>query len=147
MSLRPQYANAILQGTKLYEIRRTRPQFVPGTVVWLYATKPIGAIVGSFEVGVVISGEPSKLWHRFGQSFGVESGAFQKYVRGREQVFAIQVLNVRPAVFPLPPGLTPPQSYRYLKVDSLGLPGCDIQGPPLSSTCSKGHTMEALGSS
>lgn len=118
MSIHPQYAEAILLGTKRYELRRMRPQFPPGTIVWLYATKPRGAIVGCFESGDIIAGAPWTLWRSIGSDLAIESKAFRAYVAGCERVFAIEIRGVRPAPsdFQMPAGLMAPQSYMYLPV-------------------------------
>jgi predicted transcriptional regulator len=118
MSIHPEYAEAILLGTKRYELRRMRPQFPPGTIVWLYATKPRGAIVGCFESGEIIAGAPWTLWRSLGSDLGIESKAFRAYVAGCERVFAIEIRAARPAPsdLPMPAGLIPPQSYMYLPV-------------------------------
>lgn len=120
MSIHPKYAEAILLGRKRYELRRARPQFPAGTIVWLYATKPRGAIVGWFESGQVVSGPPQTLWRSLGNDLGVDSKAFKAYVSGCERVFAIEIRGARPAPsdLPMPPGLLPPQSYRYLPAET-----------------------------
>jgi predicted transcriptional regulator len=115
MSVHPRYAEAILEGKKRYEIRRARPQFPPGTIVWLYATKPRSAIVGWFESGEVISAEPRNLWLRFSETLCIEPEAFEQYVSGRDCVSAIEIRDVQAMTdLPMPRGLMPPQSYRYL---------------------------------
>jgi predicted transcriptional regulator len=118
MSIHPKYAEAILQGAKRYELRRTRPQFPPGTIVWLYATKPRGAVVGCFESGQILSGPPQTLWRSIGNDLGIELKAFRSYVSGCERVFAIEIREARsaPNDLPMPTGMIPPQSYRYLPV-------------------------------
>jgi len=116
MSIHPRYAEAIVRGTKRYELRRTRPQFPPGSIVWVYATKPRGAIVGYFESGQIISGPPQTLWRSIGADLGIEAKAFRAYVAGCERVFAIEIRSARPAPndLPMPVGFIPPQSYMYL---------------------------------
>jgi predicted transcriptional regulator len=120
MSIHPQYAEAIVLGHKRYEIRRARPQFPAGTIVWLYATKPRGAIVGWFESGQVIDGPPQTLWRSLKNELGIDSKAFKAYVSGCERVFAIEIRWARPAPsdLPMPRGLLPPQSYRYLPAET-----------------------------
>ncbi|SFO06949.1 ASCH domain-containing protein [Amycolatopsis rubida] len=46
MSLRPRFAEAILDGTKTIELRRTRVSAPPGTKLVLYASAPTMAVVG-----------------------------------------------------------------------------------------------------
>ena len=48
LAIHPEYADAILEGSKSFEIRRRCPDLPPGTLVYLYATSPISEIVGGF---------------------------------------------------------------------------------------------------
>jgi predicted transcriptional regulator len=47
MSIKPKYAQAILDGTKKYEFRKTHPLYRVGKV-YIYETAPTKAIVGWF---------------------------------------------------------------------------------------------------
>lgn len=47
LSIKPKYAAMILNGTKTVELRKSLPRELPGKV-YLYATKPVGKIVGWF---------------------------------------------------------------------------------------------------
>jgi predicted transcriptional regulator len=117
MSIHPQYAVAIFEGRKRYELRRSRPQFAAGTIVWLYATRPRAAIVGWFEAGDVISGKPIDLWLGLRQNLGVNWSDYRSYLSGCQRAFAIEIRHSQPIPqdVPMPPGLRVPQSYRYLR--------------------------------
>ena len=52
MSIKEQWAEAILARRKRWEFRR-RCSLEPGMRVWLYATAPRAEIIGYFTVGVV----------------------------------------------------------------------------------------------
>src|SRR5438105_780743 len=58
LPIRPRWALAILEGSKRWELRTRRPSVDSGDVVVLYATSPLRAVVGSFMVGEIISGDP-----------------------------------------------------------------------------------------
>lgn len=58
MSIHPKHAEAILNGTKTVEFRKTRPRKPFGMVI-VYATAPVKRIVGQFEVSEIIA-EPPK---------------------------------------------------------------------------------------
>jgi predicted transcriptional regulator len=114
MSIHPRFAEDILAGKKQYELRRVRPQFPPGTIIWVYATKPMGWVVGWFESGSILSGSPPELWARLGSRLGIDIEAFDHYLRGRKQVFAIEIKNPRLLSRRPPKPRVIPQSYLYL---------------------------------
>jgi predicted transcriptional regulator len=117
MSVKERFAEAILGQQKRYELRRVRPRIASGSVVWLYATKPCGAVVGWFEAGDVISAPPPELWKRVGQQSGVSRAEFVAYFTGCDTGHAIEVRrSVRTPRRPLPDAGRAPQSYRYLNV-------------------------------
>ena len=46
ISIHPDYADAIFAGKKTIELRRRIPEVPSGTRLWIYATRPTGAIIG-----------------------------------------------------------------------------------------------------
>lgn len=117
MSIRPQFVQAILQGIKRFEFRRTRFRRKVDIVV-IYATSPIGKVVGEFDVRAILAGPPEVLWRRTHDEAGIEEAAFEEYFRGASNGYAIEVGEVREYPNPYCPkeryGLRPPQSFAYL---------------------------------
>ena len=119
LSIKPEYAEKILVGEKKYEFRKVLPKALDVTTVVIYATKPVGMVVGEFEIEKFLSHKPSKLWSLTSASAGISKGFFNEYFRGRETAHAIKVRDVRRYEEPLTLGsvLTngiAPQSFCYL---------------------------------
>ena len=121
LSVRPRYAYAILDGAKTAEIRRQRPTVHPGTLVIIYATKPVGAIVGTARIAGMSCGSPADMWERHDRTTGVTRAEYDAYLVGAETAYLLFLREVQR----LEPLLTleqirsattfqPPQSYRYL---------------------------------
>ena len=118
MSIRPPYAAAILDGTKLVEFRKRRLASDIDTVV-IYMTSPVMAVVGHFTVTEQVTGSPRELWERFEQVAGIDADAYNEYFDGTEDAVGIVIDTVTIYDEPLPlddidPGGRPPQSYKYL---------------------------------
>ena len=64
ISVKPKYANAILEGTKTVELRRTRPNLPDGSLVILYSSTPTRAVVGWAHLTGVREGTPIEIWDR-----------------------------------------------------------------------------------
>ena len=119
LSIRPQYANSILDGTKKYEFRRRVHRDSRVHTVVIYATKPVGKVVGEFSIKSVHSAHPDSLWERTKEFSGITRSFFLEYFSGREVGHAIEVKRVKKYRKPmelsdlLPSGIAP-QSYAYL---------------------------------
>lgn len=118
LSIHPRHAESILSGNKKVEFRRVRFKRDVSHVV-VYATAPVGKVVGWFSVKEIDSRHPRMLWRRYRQVSGVSSKEFNAYFDGVEQGTAIAVDVAERLVEPIPlatisPSFTPPQSYRYV---------------------------------
>ena len=121
LSVKPRFAKSILDGTKVAEIRRQRPAVQPGTLVIIYATRPIGAIVGTARISDVSYGSPDDMWAHHHMHVGIGKSDFDSYLAGASVAYILQLAEVQRLV----PLLTleqmqkvtsfqPPQSYRYV---------------------------------
>ncbi len=118
LSIRPPYAEAILSGTKRVEFRKA-PFARKIRYAVIYATKPIGKVLGWFKVDGVEALPPTELWWKFSDCGGICERDFRDYYASADVGYAIRVgKTVR---FPQAKSLheigdfgQPPQSFRYL---------------------------------
>ena len=117
LSIRPNFADAIIRGEKKYEFRRSI--FArPVDVVLVYATVPVRRVLAEFDVRSIISEALPGLWKRTHQFAGIDSEFFWKYFEGKDYGYAIEIGDVRTYKTPFCPieelGVYPPQSFVYL---------------------------------
>jgi predicted transcriptional regulator len=132
MSLHPEFASAILTGRKTVEFRKRR--VAPDvTHVLIYATHPVGAVVGIFEIAGQTTAAPTELWHQFRDVGGLTCGRFFDYFAGCTAGTGIRVGSVRSFDRSMPLRETvglgrPPQSVQYLDdvQASRALALCDV---------------------
>lgn len=122
-SIKPQYAEAILKGTKKVEFRRTTLAPDVSHIV-IYATTPVQKVIGTFEVDGVDRARPSTLWDTYGGVGGIDRSDYMDYFEGSDSAYAIRVRAPRTwtqplALADLSPGLRAPQSYQYLRDEAL----------------------------
>ncbi|WP_103469530.1 ASCH domain-containing protein [Pseudomonas putida] len=120
LSIKPEYATKILSGEKKFEFRKVGFNEPGVNTVIIYATKPIGKLVGEFEVVQVLTGSPSKIWEYTKENAGIDKRFFDLYYKGKKQAVAIAVGEVTRYTIPkqlseLGIGNIPPQSFRYIK--------------------------------
>lgn len=119
LSIKPEFAEGILNGTKRYEFRRRVHVNDRVRTVVIYATLPVGKVVGEFSIGNIHAETPKELWKRTKDASGITKSFFSEYFRGRDVGYAIEVRQVKRYAKPkslcevLPSGVAP-QSYAYL---------------------------------
>jgi len=89
ISIHPTYADAILAGTKTIELRRRTPELRSGTRLWIYATRPTGAVVGYVTVQEVAKAHPTTIWKKHRAGTGVDHASFKAYFNGAKEAVAI----------------------------------------------------------
>lgn len=118
MSIHPEYAEALLSGSKKVEFRRLAPKEKVGYVV-VYATKPVGAILGVLQIDSVERDSPERLWARYRDVGGISFDGFFQYFDGCAQGSALVVKQAWRCKAPMDLhglGLAgkAPQSFKYL---------------------------------
>jgi predicted transcriptional regulator len=119
MSIRPEYAEAILSGKKTFELRRRRPSFAVGSRVVVYSSSPDQRLLGTFEAGSVHEASPDEIWQMVSKRAGIDRDAFDAYFSGCENAYAIEVRSPQ-RLDPKPLRFRPPQSYLFLHPGSSG---------------------------
>lgn len=123
ISIKPEYANKIFDGSKTVELRRVRPRLREDDIVIVYASCPEKALFGWFEVERIIEENPSKLWHKVENKAGINRKTFDSYYEGATLGYGILLKKSFPFNKPIDletikekwSEFRPPQSYHYLK--------------------------------
>ena len=95
LSLKPQYVDLILSGEKAVELRNRVVRMEPGTMIWIYATRPVGGIVALAELDSVVHDTPAEIWFRFEREMCIDREHFDSYIDNRESVSALKLSSVR----------------------------------------------------
>ena len=119
LSIKPEYANKIFSGEKRFEFRKSIFRNAAVRAVVVYATMPVGKVIGEFEIDEVLQASPQALWSKTRQFSGISRSFFNEYFEGRDTAYAIKVLTVKRYRSPIDlervaPTRHPPQSFRYL---------------------------------
>lgn len=118
LSIKPEFANKIFEGTKRYEFRRTIFKNPDVTKVVVYASSPIQKIIGEFEIESIIEDNLESLWRKTKNYSGISEEYFFKYFVDKELGFAIKIKSFKkygtPKCIREDYNLFPPQSFLYL---------------------------------
>ena len=121
LSIKPAFAESILNGTKSVEFRRVIFKSKSVTKVILYASHPVKKVVGEFEVYDILSLKIDLLWEQTSRHAGIDKNYFYSYFSGKSVGHAIKI--TRPRRYKNPVDLAegysvrrPPQSFQYVPV-------------------------------
>ena len=124
MSMKPEFAERIMRRKKTVELRRKFSTRWIGHRINIYASAPVMGLMGEARIAGVVANTPELIWDRFHDQIGCTRAEFDTYVIGTDQVYAIELDEVRPYRDRFPLGhishlikehLTPPQSYMTLE--------------------------------
>lgn len=118
LSIKPEFANKIFDGTKKFEFRRSIFKNQAVNTVVVYASAPISKVIGEFEIETVIRKKLNELWNETKDFSGISREYYDLYFTGKVEGFAIQVTNPRlynkARNLKEEYGMVPPQSFAYL---------------------------------
>lgn len=116
LSIKPEFANKIFDGTKLFEFRkRIFNDSIKSVLV--YSSSPVQKVIGEFQIGEIIKHDLETLWDLTKEYSGISEDYFYEYFADKEHGYAIQIK--KKTKFRIPKclredyNLTPPQSFAY----------------------------------
>jgi predicted transcriptional regulator len=116
LSIKPEFANKIFDGTKLFEFRkRIFHESIKSVLV--YSSSPVQKVIGEFQIGEIIKHDLETLWDLTKEYSGISEDYFYEYFADKEHGYAIQIK--KKTKFRIPKclredyNLTPPQSFAY----------------------------------
>lgn len=118
LSIKPEYALKIFEGSKKYEYRRNIFKRHDVTTIVVYASDPIKKVIGEFEIDGIIHEDPMILWEQTREHAGISRELFMNYFKDKNKGYAIKVKNIKSYDAPLLLDRLmisyPPQSFIYL---------------------------------
>jgi predicted transcriptional regulator len=121
LSIKPRYAEKIMDGSKTVELRRRFSAAVPaGARAWIYSTTPTKAMIGAATITRVEQLSTNDIWRRYKDVAAVSKQEFNEYFSGRDDGYAIVLSSPLSLHTPVPLAdlrsnfeFEPPQSYQY----------------------------------
>lgn len=118
LSIKPEFAEKIFDGTKLYEFRRSIFKNRNIRTIVVYASSPVQRVIGEFEIDTILNYELQKLWDDTKDYSGISENFFFEYFSNKEKGFAIKIKKTKLYKKSLSLkddfNATPPQSFMYL---------------------------------
>ncbi len=119
LSIKPEYAEKIFDGTKKYEFRRSVFKNHSIKTIVVYASSPVKRVIGEFDIEKIIVDDLHKLWNKTKEFSGISEDFFFEYFNNKEKGYAIKIKQTRRYQKSLSLkddfNATPPQSFMYLE--------------------------------
>lgn len=90
LSIKPEYANRIIDGTKKFEFRRRVSSKTVDRIL-IYSTSPVQQVIGEVEVVEVLKMKPSPLWEATKKEAGISRAKFRAYFSDCEEAYAYKL--------------------------------------------------------
>jgi len=100
LSIKPEYADKILSGEKRFEFRKSIFKKEGIRTVIIYATMPVGKVIGEFNIKNILSDKPEFIWDRTRDLSGITKSFFDSYFYERSRAYAIEVESVKNTIHP-----------------------------------------------
>jgi len=118
LSIKPEYAEKIFNGTKKYEFRRSVFKNPDVKTIVVYASSPVQRVIGEFTIDKILNEDLKKLWEKTKEFSGISENFFFEYFNNKEKGFAIKIKDVikykESLCLKSNFNATPPQSFMYL---------------------------------
>jgi predicted transcriptional regulator len=120
-SIKPEFADQILEGIKTVELRRRFTNVAPiGARAFIYSSRPVKAMVGYATISDVRRLHVSEIWKEYADKAGISHEAFNAYFRGVTHGYVIALCDPK-RLQPVATinhlrdqfGFRAPQSYRF----------------------------------
>ncbi len=118
LSIKPEFAERIFNGSKMYEFRKVIFKNADIKTVVVYASSPVQRVIGEFDIESILSDEPERIWEKTADSSGISKEFFFDYFKQKDIAFAIKVEAARRYKTPVSLqdayNVNPPQSFCYI---------------------------------
>jgi predicted transcriptional regulator len=118
LSIKPEFANKIFNGTKKFEFRRVIFKSKDIKTIIVYASSPVQKVIGEFEIEEILNEDLNILWEKTKDFAGIPEQFFFQYFSKKDKGFAIRIKKTKKYKIPLSIQkdfkLSPPQSFAYV---------------------------------
>lgn len=119
LSIKPEFAVKIFNGTKKYEYRKILFKQPNVDTVVVYASYPTRAVLGEFKIDNILIDNIKTIWAKTEPYSGISEHYYRSYYSGKSVAIAIKIGQTKLYKHPLPLSdfniNYPPQSFCYLQ--------------------------------
>ena len=95
LSIKPEFAHKIFEGSKKFEFRKQVFKDASVKKVIVYSSSPEQKVIGEFEIEAILDDTPNKIWIQTRLYSGISQEFFESYFEGRDKAYAIKVASTK----------------------------------------------------
>lgn len=91
LSIKPIFAEKILNGIKKYEFRKSIFKRDDIHKVVVYASAPVKQVIGEFNIEEILNDDVDTIWKKTANEAGISKKYYQDYFDNKERAYAIKI--------------------------------------------------------
>lgn len=91
LSIKPEFAYKIFDGTKKYEFRRTLFKRKDVNEVVVYVSFPVKKVIGEFRIEDILTDNVDSIWEKTKEYSGITEQYYNEYFENKDKANAIKV--------------------------------------------------------
>lgn len=95
LSIKPEFAEKIFNGTKKYEFRKSIFKNKDVDTVVVYASSPWQYVIGEFKIDTILNDNVDRIWEQTREYSGITEDFFRMYFAHKTNAFAIKIGHVK----------------------------------------------------
>lgn len=94
LSIKPEFADKIFNGTKKYEFRKSIFKNKDVDTVVVYVSYPWKYIIGEFKIDAILCDNVDKIWKQTQDFSGISEDFYRMYFENKTSAYAIKIGHV-----------------------------------------------------
>lgn len=95
LSIKPEFAEKIFDGTKKYEFRKSIFKNTDIRTVVVYASSPVQRVIGEFTIDSILNDDVDTIWTKTEHYSGITHDFYMSYFANKEKAYAIKIRNAK----------------------------------------------------
>lgn len=91
LSIKPEFAEKIFNGTKKYEFRKSIFKNTDVNKVVVYASSPVQRVIGEFTIADILNDDVETIWKETASQSGITHDFYMSYFANKEKAYAIKI--------------------------------------------------------
>lgn len=91
LSIKPEFAEKIFDGTKKYEFRKSIFKNSDVQKVIVYASSPVQKVIGEFSIVDILNDDIETIWKKTALQSGITHDFYLSYFANKEKAYAIKI--------------------------------------------------------
>ena len=94
LSIKPEYAEKIFNGTKKYEFRKSIFKNKDVDTVVVYVSSPIQCVIGEFKIAGILNDDVDRIWEQTHDDSGITEKFYRMYFAHKTNAYAIKIGSI-----------------------------------------------------